>query len=277
MATLDQREKLWDYDAVAPGQGGNPTVVALTSDHVTAYARLSQCLDPRYQGESVAEYAGAMVAMPSMALAYAPLLRDDIAEANGFVALEDSRTARRQTPFAKCEIRWRHPVRAGDTITASRRVLEKYERRGSKFVTFRVEAINQSGLPVAAYDYTCIFEYAQGQKKPREEPGRTASLRHRCGGAGYTGAPPAQLRRCGRWRPAGRAVNIGKPRRHQPKRQLPPGRKDAAPATSTRTRSSPGRTSSAAGSTPDRPPCHTWTRCCSFRSLCKPSTKAAAC
>ncbi len=171
MATLDRREKLWDYDAVAPGQGGTPTVVALTDDRVAEYAKLSQCLDSRYQQGGAPEYGGALVAMPTMVLAYAPLLRDDIAEANGFVALENSQTARRQTPFAKCEIRWRRPAQAGDTITGSRRVLEKYERRGSKFVTFRVEAINQSGLPVAAYDYTCIFEYAQGQKKPPEDQG----------------------------------------------------------------------------------------------------------
>ena len=43
-------------------------------------------------------------------------------------------------------------------------MLEKYERRGSKFVTFRVEAINQRGEKAAEYDYTCIFEYGKGQR-----------------------------------------------------------------------------------------------------------------
>jgi acyl dehydratase len=62
-------------------------------------------------------------------------------------------------------------VVAGDTITGRRRVLEKYERRGSKFVTFRVEAINQHGELAAEYDYTCIFEYAKGQ---REVPAKGA-------------------------------------------------------------------------------------------------------
>jgi acyl dehydratase len=89
------------------------------------------------------------------------------------VAVEQSKTARRQTPFAKCEIRWERPVRASDTITGARRVLEKYERRGSRFVTFRVEASNQDALLAATYDYTCIFEYAKGQRdtpptSPRE-------------------------------------------------------------------------------------------------------------
>ena len=96
--------------------------------------------------------------MPTMVLTYAPLLREEIAEANGFVALEQSQSARRQTPFAKCEIRWSSPVRAGDTITSTRRVLKKYELRGSRFVTFQVEAFNQHGHKVAEYDYTCIFE-----------------------------------------------------------------------------------------------------------------------
>ena len=69
--------------------------------------------------------------MPTMLNTYDPLLREDIAEANGYVAQERSATARRQTPFAKCEIRWWGPVQAGDTLTGSRRVLEKYDRRGS--------------------------------------------------------------------------------------------------------------------------------------------------
>ena len=32
-------------------------------------------------------------------------------------------------------------------------------------MTFRVEAINQRKEIVAEYDYTCIFEYAQGQRE----------------------------------------------------------------------------------------------------------------
>ena len=102
--------------------------------------------------------------MPTMVVTYAPLLRENIAESSGFVALERSATARRQTPFAKCEIRWFAPVSEEDVITGSRRVLEKYERRGSRFVTFRVEASNQDGLKVGEYDYTCIFDYAKGQR-----------------------------------------------------------------------------------------------------------------
>ena len=175
---LEQQERLWEYDAVEPGQTGRPTVVEITAENIAEYAALSQNPDPRFrlEGNDSAEganpeFPGAAAAMPTMALSYAPLLRDDIADNSGFVALEQSKTARRQTPFAKCEARWFAPVRAGDTITGNRRVLEKYERRGSRFVTFRVECDNQDGVRVAEYDYTCIFHYAGGQRAvPQERP-----------------------------------------------------------------------------------------------------------
>ena len=160
-----EHEKLWDYDAVAIGQTGTETTVTLTLDTLREYARATQhARGAELDQTNDATTPAAVLALPSIVLAYAPLLRYDLAENNGFVALEDAKTARRQTPFAKCDIRWHTPVVVGDCITASRRVLDKYERRGSKFVTFRVEAVNQRGVRVADYDYTCIFAYAQGQK-----------------------------------------------------------------------------------------------------------------
>lgn len=169
---LEQREKLWEYDAVEPGQAGGETVVEITAENIAKYAEVSQNPDARYRKEaSRQDPSGNLYAMPTMLVTYAPLLREEIARANGFVALEKSTTARRQTPFAKCEARWFHPVKEGATITGTRSVLEKYERRGSKFVTFRVQAHNQHGELAAQYDYTCIFEYSQGQREVPEEPG----------------------------------------------------------------------------------------------------------
>lgn len=170
-----QDEKLWDYDVVTPDQEGTLTEVAITADNIRDYALTAQNHDVRYQkpGQNAA-YPGETVAMPTMVLDYAPLLRWDIAANNGYVALEESTTARRQTPFAKCEIYWYRPVMAGDTITGTRRVLDKYERRGSRFVTFRVEAFNQRRERVARFDYTCIFSYGQGQKAVPVDPAEVA-------------------------------------------------------------------------------------------------------
>ena len=171
---LDQQEKLWVYDAVEPGQAGQETVVEITAENIATYATVSQNPGARYRkaaGGADADPGAPLYAMPTMVVTYAPLLREEIAEANGFVAQEKSTTARRQTPFAKCEARWFHPVKEGDTITGTRSVFEKYERRGSKFVTFRVQAHNQHGALAAQYDYTCIFEYGEGQKAVPTDPG----------------------------------------------------------------------------------------------------------
>lgn len=162
---VEQAERLWTFGAVEPGQAGAETLVQITAANIAGYAGVALNDDPRYHEP------GASLAMPTMVLAYAPLLREEIAEANGFIAQEQSRTARRQTPFAKCEIHWRQPVGPGDAITGKRGVLEKYERRGSRFVTFRVEGINQGGETAVVYDYTCIFEYAGGQREvPASRP-----------------------------------------------------------------------------------------------------------
>ena len=185
----DTAENLWNFNAVTPGQQGPQTQVTLTPQNIAQYAQAALCPNPRYHAPNPAAPATPIpttsaapapihpelveghpqLAMPTMILSYAPLLREEIAEANGYTALEQSQTARRQTPFAKCEIRWHIPVTAGDTITASRRVLEKYERRGSRFVTFQVQAFNQQNQLAAEYDYTCIFDYAQGQRQ-RPDP-----------------------------------------------------------------------------------------------------------
>ena len=167
-------ERLWTYDTVRVGQAGAETQVTLTGEDIAEYAACAQNPDARYLMPAAGGDAPRMMAMPTMALTYAPLLRDEIAEANGFVAQERSVTARRQTPFAKCEMRWYRPVYAGETLTASRRVYEKYERRGSKFVTFRVSVFDEVGAVVASYDYTCIFEYSAGQRAVPDASGEVA-------------------------------------------------------------------------------------------------------
>ena len=157
-------EKRWEYDAVEVGQKGTPFTVEITNELISLYAQRVRNPNPAYREENEA-----LVAMPTMVIAAAPLRRYDVAEANGFVALERVADSPRQTPFAKCEVRWHSPICAGDTITSVCSVIDKYVRRGSKFVTFRVEARNQRDDLAAEYDYTSIFEYAQGQKQSATE------------------------------------------------------------------------------------------------------------
>ena len=69
-----------------PGQIGNETIVEITAKNISEYARLALNDSPSYHPD-----AGSLVAMPTMVLSYAPLLREEIAEANGFVAFEVSK------------------------------------------------------------------------------------------------------------------------------------------------------------------------------------------
>ena len=78
---LAEEEKLWLYDVVEPGAGrGEITVVRLTAANIAEYARVTQNPDPQYREDAaLRDYAGSAVAMPTMVLSYAPLLREDIA------------------------------------------------------------------------------------------------------------------------------------------------------------------------------------------------------
>ena len=164
-----QQEVRWEYDSVDVGQTGPPTTVEITEELIAEYAAGVRNDNPAYQiSERRPGSDRGMLAMPTMITKVAPLRRHHIAANNGFVALERASSNPRQTPFAKCEVRWFAPLRAGDWITSFGRVIDKYERRGNKFVTFRIEANNQRGEKVAEYDYTSIFQYASGQKKRGE-------------------------------------------------------------------------------------------------------------
>ncbi len=162
----DSDEIRWEYDAVEVGQTGPNITVEVTDELISAYATAVRNPNPEYQLDDGETQDGRLkLAMPTMIFRVAPLRRHDIAANNGFTALEKVSQNPRQTPFAKCEVRWFSPIRAGDSITSYGHIVDKQERRGNKFVTFRIEASNQNDEKVAEYDYTCIFEYAQGQNK----------------------------------------------------------------------------------------------------------------
>ncbi len=167
---MTEQEIRWEYDVVEVGQKGPSTVFDVSEELIAKYATAVRNDNPAYQPSGAHEAEGdESLAMPTMIIRAAPLRRADIAENNGFVAQERAKENPFQTPFAKCEIRWFGPMRAGDTITSFGHIVDKYERRGNKFVTIRVEASNQRGEKVAEYDYTCIFEFGKGQKKPEDQ------------------------------------------------------------------------------------------------------------
>ena len=179
-------------------------------------------------------------AMPTQIFSLAPKNRGGVAENNGMTII----TAH-ATPFAKCEGRWFAPIRPGDTVTSVATVLEKYERRGNKFVTLRLEAHNGRGEKLAEIDHTSIFEFG---KRDRPRPGS--------GGAGATDlARPSSRRRSKRqartrrWRPSpSRPSRSAAPctpsrfsRRSRARSTEPPFPEDEMSSQSSEARHEPGR------------------------------------
>lgn len=157
-----QRENRWEYDAVnVDGQPSKPIVSEITAESIDDYATRVRNSNRRYHQGIQTE-----VPIPVQLFRFARLRRQDIALANDHVALEWVNENPRQTPFAKCAMRWNRVIRAGENISSSSWVIDKYERRGNKFVTFRVNALDDTGELAAEYDYTSIFEYSAGQKNP---------------------------------------------------------------------------------------------------------------
>ena len=154
--------KTWDYDAVEVGQWAQPIVSEVTPDSIVRHASTSRSTNPDHFSDTP------QFAMPTQIFSLAPKNREGVAENNGMTVI----TAH-ATPFAKAEGRWFVPIRMGDTVTSVARVLEKYERRGNKFVTLRLEVHNGRGEKLAEIDHTSIFEFGK-RNRPRQDS-RSAS------------------------------------------------------------------------------------------------------
>jgi acyl dehydratase len=154
--------RTWDYEAVEVGQRAQPIVTEVTPDSIVRHASTSRSTNPGHFSDAPP------FAMPTQIFSLAPKNRAGVAENNGMTVI----TAH-ATPFAKAEGRWFSPIRLGDTVTSVATVLEKYERRGNKFVTLRLEAHNGGGEKLAEIDHTSIFEFRKSDQ-PRQDS-RSAS------------------------------------------------------------------------------------------------------
>lgn len=152
--------KTWDYKAVEVGQRAQPIVTEVTPDSIVRHASTSRSANPGHYSDATP------LAMPTQIFSLAPKNRAGVAENNGMTVITTH-----ATPFAKCEGRWFAPIRLGDTVTSVATVLEKYERRGNKFVTLRLEAHNGRGEKLAEIDHTSIFEFGKRVKSRPDSRG----------------------------------------------------------------------------------------------------------
>lgn len=165
-------ERVYEWDVVRVGDRSPELVYEVTAENIADYCRAVRYENPVYVNDAAAREMGfpGVFAPPTMLYTYAPQRRNDVIEARGYIAPEQSVAAPRSTPFVSTDVRFQETlVRPGDVIASVTEVVGKFQRRDNKFVTFRVTAHNQRGELVAEYDYTCLWE-SPTRKRPPSDP-----------------------------------------------------------------------------------------------------------
>ena len=167
-----QADRVYEWDIAEIDDESPPFVYEVTAEKITDYCRAVRYENPIYVNDAAAREVGlpGVLAPPTMFYTYAPQRRVDVMAARGYIAPEQSPTNPRSTPFISTTIRFQGAmVRPGDVITSTTRVVDKSQRRGNKFITFRIVAHNQRGEGVVEYDYVCLWE-TDRRKLPQDRP-----------------------------------------------------------------------------------------------------------
>ena len=155
-----QPERIYEWDMAQVGDESPAYVYEVTRENIADYCRAVRYENPVYVNDGAAREVGlpGAVAPPTMMYTYAPQRRVALIEAQGCIAPEQSASPR-STPFVSTSVQFQGAyVRPGDVISSVTRVADKFERRGHRFITFHVSAINQHGQRVVEYDYVCLWE-----------------------------------------------------------------------------------------------------------------------
>ena len=159
-------ERVYEWEVAEVGHESPPITLEVTAENIASYCRGVRYESPVYFSEGSAKAVGlpGIVAPPTMVYSYAPLRRHEMMRSLDYTPPEEAASPR-STPFVGSEIEFQGVfVRPGDAITSVTRLVDKFERKGNRFLTFQVTAHNQRGDLVAQYSYTCLWWYGKGQK-----------------------------------------------------------------------------------------------------------------
>jgi acyl dehydratase len=158
---------LYEWEVAEVGDASPPLTYVVTPASILDYCAAVRNDNPIYADGSIAP--------PTYAFKCAPLRRNEVMHAKGYASPEEK--GDRATPYAKSELFFQRPILAGDEITSVVRLEEKYERRGSQFMTWRCQAHDAHGGLVVAYTYTIIWRQApRDPNAPPSPPPEAAPL-----------------------------------------------------------------------------------------------------
>jgi acyl dehydratase len=178
-----REEKVYQWEVAEVGDTAPPYVYQVSAERIADYCRAVRYENPVYVNDGAAREQGfpGIFAPPTMLYTYAPQRRNDVMASRGYVAPEQAERNPRATPFVSTHIRFQGVlVRPGDVVTSTTSVVDKFQRRDNKFITFRVTARNQEGTLVAEYDYTCLWESPTRKRPPQassQDPARRNETR----------------------------------------------------------------------------------------------------
>lgn len=125
---------------------------ALVAKYVLVTGDRNPCLRPGVGGGGVPL---------AMLIHIAPTGRADIMRAKGFSPPV------RPTPFARLELEFFVMIRQGDVITTTAEVVDKYERRGRKYLVWGVEGRNAADELVVRYRQHSVWRGSKPEDRSR--------------------------------------------------------------------------------------------------------------
>jgi acyl dehydratase len=147
----------YSWDAARVGDTCAPFTYGVTPESIAAYCEAVRNRNPLYLDPEAAREGpfGGIIAPPTFAFMCAPLRRNEVMHTRGFAAPEEK--GEYQTPYAKSELKTYRPISAGESVYSFVYLAEKYERRGNRFMTWKVKAVNGRQMPAFDYTYTIIW------------------------------------------------------------------------------------------------------------------------
>jgi len=151
----------FEWEDAQPGLRSDEFIVPVGAESVLQYSDAT--------GDSSLDYGETGVVPPGYIFVVAPQRRHATMASVGFRAPEQDPEEPRSTPYVGSDVRYHRPVKLGDIVHSVTVLNRKFERSGNRFIVFRVEATDDEGLPVAEYDYTCLWE--RGPRRETRERG----------------------------------------------------------------------------------------------------------
>ena len=153
----------YEWDVAEVGDAAPPKNTPIDEAVLELYTRTSGDHNPLYSDEAFARSKGldGLGVPVSAAVRVAPGRRATIMRVKGYAHPV------RPTPCARWQCETFGPMKVGDVITVQSFLDEKYEKRGRKYLVWRVEGRNQRGELVVVYRSTNVWEGAKPGDRTR--------------------------------------------------------------------------------------------------------------